>query len=73
MAHLTPEEQASQAATPAWKALPVIQDRQAALRPAVAGHRFDAAGMTAALQAFNSLQAVDPVPDVLQAMAQGLI
>ena len=70
MANFTPEELAVQAAIPAWEALPVIVARSELVRAAVAGHGFDAAGMTAALQAFNSGPVV---PDAHQALAQGLI
>lgn len=75
MAHLTPEEQASQSATPAWKALPATAARAAALREvAVAQNlKFDAAGMTAVLQAFIALDAVEPILDVQQAMRAGLV
>lgn len=69
-AEFTAEELAIRAATPAWTELPVIVERAQAVREAVAGHGFDAAGMTAALQAFN---AGPVVPDVHQALAQGLI
>jgi hypothetical protein len=72
-ADFTPEELASRAATPAWRALPATVARGEAVRAAVAGHRFDAAGLTAALQAFIALDQVDPIPDIHQALAQGLI
>lgn len=74
MAHLTPAEiavnLAANAAVPAWEALPCIAVKAAQVRAAVAGHSFDADGMTAALQAFNTGPVV---PDVDQALAQGLI
>jgi hypothetical protein len=69
-ADFTPEELAVRAATPAWTALPVIVAKGQAVQAAVAGHRFDAAGITAALAAFNAGPAV---PDVHQAIARGLI
>ena len=72
-AAFTPEELASRAATPAWLALPALVERAEAVQAAVAGHSFNAAGMTAALQAFIALDKVNPVPDVDQALAQGLV
>ena len=69
----TPEELAARAATPAWRALPVIVARGEAVRAAVVGQRFDAAGLTAALQAFIALDRVNRIPDIQQAMAQGLV
>lgn len=75
MAALTPEEQAANNATPAWRALPSTQARMAELHAIAVAQNlsFDAAGMTAILQAFNALDAVNPIPDVIQAMAQKLI
>ena len=69
----TPEEEARHAATPAWHALPAIVERGEAVRAAVAGHRFDEAGLTAALQAFIALDKVNPIPDVDAAIEAGLI
>jgi hypothetical protein len=69
-ADFTPEELAVQAAIPAWEALPALVAKAAQVKAAVAGHRFDAAGMTAALAAFNAGPAV---PDAHQALAQGLV
>lgn len=75
MAALTPEEEAANAATPAWRALPTTVARHNELRAiAVAnGHRFDPAGMTAILQAFAALNEANPIPDVIQAQQQGLV
>lgn len=71
MTGLTPQEAAVAAVFHAWPQLPQVRARAAAVHAAVQGHRFDAAGMTAALAAFNA--AHTPVPDVHEAIAQGLL
>lgn len=73
MTKMTPQEAAVAVSVDAWAALPLLRERAAQVRTAVANHHFDAAGMTAALQAFNAAQAITPVPDVHEALKQGLI
>lgn len=73
MTQMTPQEAAVAATVDAWAALPILRERAAVVRAAVRNHRFDAAGMTAALEAFNAAQAQTPVPDVHEALEQGLV
>lgn len=74
-AHLTPGEQAVADATPAWRALPTTVARAAELRAVAATlrHLGDADAITALNRAFADLDRANPIPDVHQALADGLV
>jgi hypothetical protein len=64
------EEQAVNAAGGPWKQLPATRARQEQIRGILAheGARFDADGMTRALQVAIALDEVKPIPDIVQWM-----
>jgi len=77
MAHLTPEEEITRAATPAWRALPTTVARTAELRAVAATPEVralsDADAITALLRAFADLDRANPIPDIQEAVARGLV
>ena len=73
--HLTPEEEAFNRASHAWTSLPSTQARTAELRAIAATlrHLSDAEAITALNKAFQDLDRVNPIPDVHEAIARGLV